>query len=476
MLVFGKSGVNDPAKLETIFAKRPLLGEILKKSGHLSLPAYMAETLKKISEPHSERRTEFLKTMEPLVGKRFGKTIADSVRKQLEKYFWMSSADHHGSAQSSLVISSNALLSVGCGDVEDPLLQNIIVLSCSSVSQNNEDYPRGIMLHAEDRDTYRLLKYPLLHHDYRNSAVFHFQPYEKSAVDKVSEALQKSMRKKELQDPHGKKILSVLQSIYAKEEVLQSKSLCEQFSRINFDLWKEIFHQDVRAKNLLYIEFEEIVNALLIDHHMDAKTPLHAILFDPAFDASFIRPLCTRMEEFIRQGALGTYLFWGLTPDKNYRVRLERVGNTLQSADGILRYPLEPAALKKALEDRLLMPNIFTLFLVVYLYYGLNCMGGFNQLHYLDLMKRFYNESGIDELPCTAESNLYTFGLDTIFLRDKADTLIPVLGLDLVLEGSATLWAEYAQAMKELTLQSAFDANTDIIYGIFSITESPATP
>lgn len=440
----------DPVLLEKIFTARPLLKRLLEDHGTKSLKDFFQYNLGHLPQPPLARKQEFLRVIAEMTTELFGEQTASAVTAQLDQYYAASSADHHGTINSSLAVNANMLLAGG------------VVLSCASVSLNNEDYPRGLLFHTKKGDAYTLEKLSLLPSNAHNSLVYNFRPYRAEEVAKVEKSVNEKCRAGDLTPSEKDALLSILSSIYRRPEILSAPGLCEQFTLVNYYLWRSIFRGKAGMKDLLYLPLEEITTRLLVQHHFDTQTPLYRMLFDPSVSATFTDPLQASMETYLRQGALATHFFWGIS-EKNYRLALRLADNHLVSDDGSFSVLYTPEAIQTALKERRLMPNLCVAYTLIHLYYGFNCFGGFNQIHYLDAMRKVYNDSEVDEVPALANSQLFGYGFETIFFPG---TSTPVTALDLLLHGDARSRDEIQAGFSSITVSDAFRGLVPIVQTI----------
>lgn len=454
MLVLGKKGTIDREKFNRIAEKRPLLKQLCDEHGKKSLKEFSAHNLSHLPSPDAHRKNELIDAVRTILSERLGKEIADGVSDQLQHFYVVSSADHHGSINSGLAISSNTLFAAGSN-----ALKYLPVFSCASVSLNNEDYPRGIMFHAEGKNGISEQKLSILPSNKHSSLVYGFRPYELAEIEKIEKMLREKMREGQISQKQVSVLQDILVSIYRNPDIVHTSSLCAQFTKINLHLWKKYFHGS-SVPELIYLELEELASQLLINHHLNSDTPIHKLLFDAPKSQALIS-LTAAMESFVRQGQFNTHLFWGITEQSHQRAKLTLTDGSLISDDGSIKIPFEPGAIAEALRTKRIMPNLLVIYALIHLYYGMNCLGGFNQIHYLDAMKKTYNESGIDPLPATANSTLYNYGNDLFFVGNS-----PAHGLDVLLYGTSDVWAQTQEMLASITLEELFAANIQIVHDL----------
>lgn len=452
----------DQEKLERVFEKRPLLKKMLEKSGHLTLKEFSGENLAGHSQPDPHRQKELLEILKNMLTVRLGTQVASEVVTQMEHLYYVSTADHHGTINSGLSVSSNLL--IASGYPEDPMLKYLVVLSCAGITQKNEDYPRGLLFHEDNRENFPLVKLPILPHDTRSSVLYGFRAFTLQEIVKAEESLKKQTRTGEVSEEKSRVLLDLLDRIYKRPDTLNLQLACEQFTTITHEMWKEAFPSPHR-KDLIYLDQEGLIAELLIHHHMEQNTVLHKVIFDPTYEEKLIRPVVNAMEPYLRQGFVGDSLFWALTKENNYRERLSKEGNELVSGDGNIRVPLTPEGIGRALKAGQIYPNIFLCFLVLHLYYGLNCLGGFNQMHYLAAMQKAYNETAIDPVTSNGKSDLYNYGMELIHL-ENGPTRTLIHGLDLLLYKDPELWEKVMKASEKITLNELFGASINVVHDI----------
>lgn len=460
---------------ESVLIKKPVLRDILEKHGHKSLVEYANDYFDvNIGPGLVERQQEFFQTFHPQVANLLGTQIADSAVAQLKKYYFVSTADHHGPLCDPYFLSSNLVTAISGLERHDPVFQNVIVLSCANVSLNNSSFPRGLLFssyHDEKVQTHRLSFLPSNAH---SSAVYNFRAYLSNEIEKVKATLKEKLRAGHVKNDHAEKIHDLISKIYHHEDVLCSQNYSEQVTKTNFHLWKGYFgdaHE--QAPNLIYLEQETLVVQLLLDHHVSQNTILNRILFEEKLEPLILRYFNNISGAFSLEDKWGTYLFWGISKDKNYRIPLWKQGEFLVSPDGEYKITMTPEAIQRALEQKEIVPSMLTIFFVLSLYYGLKCLGGFSQVNYLTFMKEAYLKMMI-ELGETKEVELLEpvqtkeFGEDlTIaFLSDPKGEITMAAGLDLILYHNQNTFECMKKEAKTITLMEAISPMMPSFYRV----------
>ncbi len=437
MIFFKNSPLIDVEQKDFIFSKRPFLNVLSKKYGDMPIKQYVLEHFKNIRIRNTLRQTELIECVENLVSQRLGESVSKELAEQLKKYYWASSADHHNILNTNLPLSSNLLF--------DKALEHkgcILVLSCASISQNNEDFPRGVLFHR-DGETQHAAFFPSKN---RNSIVYGFRPFTEKEANAVSNELS---------------TFPAFARLLQSEDVLNSNSFCTQVTKINYKFWNLLFPQT--KSHLIYLEFEELVTQLLIKHHLGGSGVIYNLIFDSKNEAILSR-LIRVMEQSMRQGNAAAEIFWGISDEKKYRIPLKKINGFLKSDDSSFCIKFTPSAILTALKEKKIMPTMFLVFLVLNLYYGLNCFGGINQTQYLTELQTEYDKLEIDNVKSSSDIFLYNYGLSFIYNSNGGDTY----ALDLLNDENNNLWNDMQLALNETTFNDALSGAFPLYYSLLS--------
>ncbi len=458
-----------------VFATKPVLREIVETQGSVSLYDYAHDYIR-VSPPHPlpNRKQEFLQTFQTETAKRVGADIALSATKQLEQYYTVSTADHHGPICHPFFLNSNLVAAAPYVDATDPLLQNVIVLPCGNVSLNNSSFPRGILFTAlgtgGNAKQQKLSFLPSNSHAY---TIFGFRPYQKQEVEKMYKLLRERVSSGEVSKEVGDRVQGIIKEIYDQPDVLAMESFSDQMTKTDVLFWKKLFGSHAgKAPNLVYLEQETLVVELLYQYHLDHDTEISRILFNDAVSQLAIKHLDGRQGAFSLKERTGTFFFWALTEDGR-RIQLWKNGRVLTSDDGVYTFELTPRAIRSALMEGKIMPSMTMVYSVLCFYYGVSCLGGFSQVNYLTALKEgwieYLTEAGSPESAHVAElaSTRQLCGDVTVaFLKSPDGTLPQATGLDLMLYGNDTTWPTIYEMSKQLTIEEALAPTMPEFYKI----------
>ena len=287
----------------------------------------------------------------------------------------------------------------------------------------------------------------------------------------------------------AQRVLALMEDLLGSSEVLGASNFCSQLTRINYRYWKSLFHpasggvkSDRPVPDLIYLDIETLVTQTLLRYHLKSGSLIQRFMFD-----SSLHPLITKHFEgvpgaFSKEKDWGTFLFWGLD-DKAHRVRLFLDGNFLVSHTKDIRIELTPTSIEAALKAKAIFPSMMLAYLVVSLYYGIKCLGGFCQVHDLTVGKEAWRAMLI-EMGEMAEAEaivpvqtkeLGGDGLVLAYTRTASGSLVPAMGFDLLLEEKSTNFDRYSELSKQVTLQEMMNSMLPEMYTVL-YTETERDP
>ncbi|EKD63700.1 MAG: hypothetical protein ACD_51C00225G0007 [uncultured bacterium] len=449
---------------ELVLARRPVLKDVLKKQGGKNLYDYACDYVNvNLNPPIQFRQDELIKVVASEVERKLGKEMADSIADQLRHYYFINTTDHLGPANHPWSLNTNLSIAAPYAEYKNEHLKNVLVLSCANVSLNNPSSPRGLVFHTLVNGEVKMQRLSFLPSNSHSACAFGFRAYTASEIQKMHGLLKDKVKTKEVGVREADMIHSILDEIYATPDVLACTNYADQISKTNFKLWKKFFKDsEVYVPDLVYLEQETIVEKLIIDYHLYADTTITHLLFDSDYDPLVMKYFDKIMCAFDLEKKQGTYLFWGISDQGNYRVQLWKKDGWLVSEDGKFKLELKPEILKEALEQRKIIPSIMLVFIVLAFYYGLKCLGGFSQVNYLTMMKDAYIRMQTDRENyrsievCSRAQTKETDDATVAFLGGPKGELIPATGLDLLLYGNKDCFSEIVNEMKNITLEESF--------------------
>ncbi len=448
-------------KLKTaIWKRRPILGEIMQRHGDKFLFDYAKDFMDVNESPFLDaRKPELIECAEKLIEKRLGSEVAKGVTKQLLKKPLVSTTDHHGPIQHPFFLNSNIISAIPYYETEDEDMKYLVVFSFASVSVNNAStYTRGILFHGHGDNVNSLIRLPFLPDKLKMGVVYATRGYNREDLSKAEDEL----LKKDFDPGRGEKIRELIEEFFANERVMNSTDLNEQITEINFDLWKRLFHPVKQKKmpDLIYLEIETLVTEMLLNNHL--KNPdslIYKVLFDPKFIELNYKYFNNIPGAFSLEKEWGTYMFWALD-EKLHRVRLSLKDGVLTSGHGSWNYEMTPEGIAQALRDKKIFPGMLLCYLMVSLYYGMKCLGGFCQVNDLTQTKSAWagmlNELGLSEEVAALEpvqtKELGGDGMVLSYLKSRDGEAFPAMSFDMILQNEDTSFETYVNLSKKVTL------------------------
>jgi hypothetical protein len=367
----------------------------------------------------------------------------------------VSTIDHHGILNHPFFINSNLLFSQKQG------LSHLVCLSTAGVSLNNSSWPACFTLTS--RDTLFLKRYSLFPDKRKMQAVLATRAFTRQEAEGL---LAKISRDRDIAGADRLRLLELAEDLCFRQDVLAAGDFSSQASLISARLWEKTFPA---APKVVYLPLENLVGDIIISHI--AKDPQHALnrlLFTAQGWQLAEKHFQGSLGVFSR-GHKGSFLFWGIDGKKR-RVHLYRKDAAL--ADGGFSLPLDGESASSALALGRIYPTSLLCFLVL-LYYGLTCLGGFNQVNWLaDIKTRFLSllkEAGEEDLALRiARAETANFAEAALAFLPASGRLIKASGLDIFLRQDPGLYGKYGQLAKELSLKESLDALMPEIYRIIT--------
>ncbi len=460
---------------EAIWHRRPILGDIMKKHGGTTLHTYSKDFFDVNHAPKAHgRRDELISTAQELLSKRLGPDVAEKVGRQLKKTPLVSTADHHGPIDHPFWVNANIISAIPYLENGDPDLQYLVVFSFASVSVNNASaYPRGVLFHGGKNGTGNLIRLPILPDKLKMGVVYGMRPFTREDLTKAESELLKKEKAGEIVEGRADKIRALMEAYFGRDDVLSASDLASQISIANYHFWPTLFLPEGKTAlseapqvperkipNLIYLEIETLVTELLLRFHLtDPSSLIYRLLFDERMQELSLQHFNNVPGMFSFEKKWGSHMFWGID-EKLHRVKMDLVGNQLRSEGGEFVFDLNAETITQALRDKKIFPSMGLCYLLVSLYYGMKCLGGFCQVNDLTMTKeawgKLLHEVGETEeaeaLAPIQTKELGGDGMVLAYLKTVHDDLVPATGIDMALEEADTRFENYVDLSKHVTL------------------------
>lgn len=471
------------AMKQTILSRRPILGQLLEEFGNATLRHYTKRFLQIPPTPGlTSRKWDITGTVHQLLEERLGVKVADSVSDQLMQLPLVSTTDHHGPIDHPFFVNANLISAIPLLENERRGLDHLIVFSFASVSVNNASaYPRGILFHGGENGEGQLIRLPILPDKVKMGVVYGMRPMTREELDRSIQNLLKKVTAGLVSPERAEKIKTILEHIFGSDDVLNAKDFASQISIINHRLWPQLLNSGhLRTKpydhvpGLIYLEIETLVTELLLQHHLDETTsPLHQLMFNPKYRAEALKQFNNIPGAFSTDHDWGTFLFWALD-EKLRRVRLLLDGDQLRSPDGAYTFALTPDAIAQALREKKIFPSMLVCYLIISLYYGMKCLGGFSQVHDLTLTKKAWqkllrNLGNAQEATAIDPVETATFGGDGLvlsYIKSNQRAWQPATGIDMAINTTPYMLKHFVDLAKRVKLMTMMEPMLPEMYQV----------
>jgi len=469
------------AMKQLIWKRRPILGNIMQKRGEKTLFDYAKDFLDVNTLPGlDERKKEVVEVVEDLLKGRIGEDVAKEVATQLRKLPLVSTADHHAPIDHPFWVNANIIFALPIVANDDVHLKYLINFSFASVSVNNTSgFPRGILFHSGVDGSNDLIRLPFLPDKLKMGVVVRMQTFTSDDINKALSVLAQKERDGEVSSEKADGVRMCINKYFNIPEVLNSVSLASQITKINYRMWRDLFHSASgevckNVPDLIYLEIEKIVSKLLFEKHLNnPESLIYKFLFDKGSSSLVYKHFEKIHGAFSVKAGWGSYMFWA-TDDKFYRVALMLKNGKLQSQDGCFSFDWDPESITVALRDKKIFPSMLLCYVLISLYYGIKCLGGFSQVNDLTLTKyawrEYLEEVGMKEEADNVENvqtkELGGDGMALVYMKSGAGKLMQATGIDMILEKGDTSFEKYIELSKRITLNQAMEPMLPEMYEV----------
>ncbi len=483
----GDEPLPSPASLQTlsslkqaVWQRSPILRDIIQRDGRKKLAEF---TWDFFSFPEvttlASRRHELISATQDLLTDRLGSHVAEAVARQLTKYPLVSTADHHGPIDHPFFVNSNIVGSLPYH--QHPDLQHLVVFSFASVSINNASaYPRGIIFHGGINGSSNLIRIPFLPDREKMGVAYDMRAYTPEDLGRAHQAVDRKCTAGDITTERRDAVHRCIDTYFADPHVLDAENLVEQITRVNHRLWPDLFRgQDQEhatdVPDLVYLDIETLVTELLQRHHLtNSNSVIHQLLCDPDYRQSALKHFDGISGAFTEATGSGTHFFWALN-EKKHRKAMHLQGDHLVAEGLDYSIALTPEALAEALRTKQIMPSMMLCYVLVALYYGMKCLGGFSQVNDLTDTKHAWQRVLRDHgngAEADAVEPVYTTayggdGLVLSYIPTRTGSLVPATGIDMLFRDVETSYDHFRQLARTLTLEQISNPMLPEIYSVY---------
>jgi hypothetical protein len=381
----------------------------------------------------------------------YPQALAEEVYGQFLRQPLVSTIDHHGILNHPFFVNSNLIFSLKNNN------KYLLCLSTAGVSLNNSSWPGCLFLTDADGYSKRFSFFP---DKIKTQTVLSAPAIKPEEFKKVFYQIQ-NYNGLGLAEKQNLEIL--FNESFNYPEIQKGENFSDQACLISQQLWQRFFPD---APKVIYLPVEGLISQILTQTVLlEPEHFLHKLFFTPQ-GARLIEKYFDKNPGAFLSDHKGSFLFWHINK-KGRRVHLHRAGENIEG-DGY-SLGLRPESVNKALEQNKVYPTSLVCFLVL-LYYGITCLGGFNQVNWLAGIKEKFllllKETGEKELAgkiSRAVTNNFAEGNLAFLVRGKS--LIKASGLDVYL-GGENLYQRYVELSKKLTVAESMESLLPEIYRV----------
>lgn len=479
-----KANVLEPIWKE-IWTRRPILGEIMQKHGEKNLFEYTKDFLDVNKTPILDtRKEELFVVVREMAVARFGEKVADELIEQLRRMPLVSTTDHHATIQHPFFLNANIITALPSSEMAD-WIKYLVVFSFASTSLNNASaFAKGLIFHGDKKGSQSLAKISIFSDKEKMAATYNTRPFTQVDLDKALDQLKNKERAGEVSSERAEGVRDIFKNYFMTEDVLNAPDACTQLSKVSYKIWPQFFYPFQQGvPDLIYLEIETLVTEVLIRYHFNnPDSPIYQMLFNSEYAPLVLKHFngIPGAFHFTEEKKWGTYLFWALD-EKNHRVHmhLDEDGNNIASDYRTCVFPMTPEGLTEGLRSKKMFPAMFLCYLVVSLYYGMKCLGGFSQVNDLtytkDAWSNFLREIGrADEADAIAPIQTKELGGDGMvlaYLKTDSGDLVPATGIDLLLEDADMPFSRYVDLAKAIRFKEIMAPMVPEIYKVLFTSE-----
>ncbi len=473
----------DPAAtyLKDVCHELPVTGRIIKTYGATPLSRYTQKfDMPPVQGLQSRQDLDdaVFRYIRPLLGKE----VATRAASDLSRTGAVMTTTHHGIDYFANSVQGNIIY--GSGILTGRLQRSTIpVFSFGNVPLNSSTFARGILIYRGKTGSPdpMPIKLPIFPDRHKRTMVSRTPAVTRQMIDRAKQRVDQLKRKDKISDATAAVLVGLLEDVYASPGVLGHAAYSAQSTAANHGIWKRLFQSRKDTPDLVSIEIEDIAAQLLKKDLMNHASTASRILFDAELRAPLVKALngcqgCWQIKALgDRQPALarGTQFFWGTT-GSGRRIPLFLTGRRLCGTDdhgNRMGIPFDRDGVIRGLEEKTLLPSLFTCFLLICFARGLTCIGGVFQGAYLTRMKTAlalaFERVG-DHQSARAigriKTDLYQDGMLALMCTGKTGTLLPAGPVE-ILEGGGISPADL-RMIQGLTVEQAhlaglFESVTD---------------
>jgi hypothetical protein len=433
-----------------VFGKQKILANIYRKYGNLSLLDYVDTWTASKSTAHTASLFGQIKKLLPQI---YPENPASGVLPRPNRSSLVSTIDHHGILNHPFFVNSNLIYSLRKNQ------KFLLCLSTAGVSLNNSSRPGCLLVTGPGG---RMRRFSFFPDKTKTQTVLAAKGLVLKDVERIKSQISVADF---FAGDNKQQLIGLVEEIFQNEKFLCLDNFSKQAAYASTAIWAKVFPD---APKLFYLPLEELVASVIADEiGADKEHILHKLFFTVSGWDSIEKYFLGSLGAF--SGAhKGSFLFWGID-GKGRRIHLARQKNKLVGGDDI--FAGDADSLISALKSGKLYPASLACFLVL-LYYGVTCLGGFNQVNWLtDIKEKFmdllaeWGEADLAASVAAVPTQNFAEGALAFGLNQQAQIYKPTL-LDLFFQNDPGLFKKYSLLAGKITLSESIDSALPEIYKV----------
>lgn len=481
--------------MDLVRSRVPRIDQTLSRFGKERIADYLEQVLGGPFPPPLQEREDLFLALLQQTERLMGRETAERMVGDLRNAPVISTINHMGVDFTAHTLQGNLLFAIGNRGVGKSLT-TIPVLSCGNIPLNNSTFPKGALIYKVPEENVEdvPVKVPLFPKRFNTRMVHVIPPFTLEMVAVANKRFKALVRDKKISPDLEAPWEKLLNGEYAAPGMLAQRSYSDQACLLNKIIFRDLFKEECKPPELVFINMEEIVITLLKKDLKHPRSLVHDLFFTPRLLAKIFTRLsgfrgCWEKELLSermnvdyndldpssknRLKGCGTMLFWGISPE-NRRVPLclfQREDGTpeLKGKDEcgkLFRVDFTAPSLIRAMEEKRLIPSNFTCFLVISFARGILCVGGYFQSEYLPMIRDqlvlVLERSGDERLVKSSETiaalpcDRFFSAMAGVMCGNKTGQLFPAGALSML---ANPLSVKDIAKIQDLTVEQAFYAS-----------------
>ena len=485
--------------LDIICENSPVVSKTISEYGHLQLGKYL-KCIEADFRTNFQKIDDLADIVYSYANRFFGPYIASKASSDFRLNPVALTANHHGvdyfaqSVQGSMLFALSKINGM-------KNRSTVPIFSCGNVPLDNLTYPMGMLLyHANGARSHTLpRKLSIFSNSFRRAMVSVSSPFTDEMIIRAKKKVDKMVEENEISLKHASCLHQIFDEEYLSSAVIRLSSYSQQSVVLNHRIWKRLFKESATTPEMIYLELEEITRRLLILDLFNPDSLAWRVFFDCDLRNEVIEKLngkkaCWSVNYLVKRlkiaktpsiekeslNGCGTIFFWGINSNGR-RIPLyldtDKLGKSiLRGVDDrgeLYQIPFSFESIILALNQKRLLPSIFTCFLELAFARGVTCIGGYFQAEYLPAMQKGlvsalrrskkYNQAAtaVEKV----NTSKYLSGMQTVMVKVKDKELVPAGPVEIIASGGLTekdLKKMLSLTVKDAHLASLFETVPDV--------------